>query len=307
MDYTLHQLRVFLKICKNQSVTKASEELFLTQPAVSLQLKKLQDQFPVPLTEVIGRKLHITEFGRDIEKAALKIVEEIEAIEYTAKLHKGILAGKLRISIVSTGKYVMPYFLSEFMEKFDAIDLTMDVTNKRQVIQDLENNNVDFSLVSVIPEKLNLSRIALLPNQLYLVGKSNPIDKKISAKKILSSRPLIFREQGSATRDFMEGFIKSNEISMYKNIELTSNEAVKQAVMAGIGYSIMPLIGIKNEIKNGDLEIIPCKGLPMVSEWNLVWLKEKKLSPPAQALMSFIAENKERIVNDNFLWYMNYV
>ena len=170
MNYTLHQLRVFLKVAENQSITKASEELCLTQPAVSIQLKKLQDQFSIPLTEVIGRKIYITDFGKEIAAAAENILNQVDAINYKTMQYKDQLAGKLRVSVASTGKYVMPYFLSGFMNAHRGVDLNMDVTNKTYVVKSLENNEVDFSLVSIIPDQLDIYQEPLLQNKLFLVG-----------------------------------------------------------------------------------------------------------------------------------------
>lgn len=132
MNYTLNQLQIFLKIVQTQSVTKASEELHLTQPAVSIQLRNFQDQFDIALTEVIGRKIYITDFGREIAEAAEQIIHQVYAINYKTMIYKGQLAGRLKISIVSTGKYVMPYFLSRFMQQHSGIELEMDVTNKQK-------------------------------------------------------------------------------------------------------------------------------------------------------------------------------
>ena len=116
MNYTFHQLQIFVKVCESSSVTRASEELFLTQPAVSIQLKKFQDQFDIPLVEHVGRKIFITDFGREICRVSMEILEKSEEIKYTSQQFSGLLAGKLSISIVSTGKYVMPYFLSDFIK-----------------------------------------------------------------------------------------------------------------------------------------------------------------------------------------------
>ncbi len=301
MNYTLNQLRIFSKIVDNQSITKASEELFLTQPAVSIQLKKFQDQFSVPLTEVVGRKLHITDFGYEIAEAAEKILNEIEAINYKTLAFQGQLAGKLKISVVSTGKYAMPYFLSKFMEQNRGIDLNMDVTNKTRVVESLENNEVDFSLVSVIPDHLDIERVSLMENKLYLVaGTRLELPEKISFRKLFEELPLIYREQGSATRQAMEQFISSKKISTYKKMELTSNEALKQAVIAGLGCSIMPLIGIKNALEQGDLRIIPVKGLPIITNWNLIWLKSKKLSPTAKAFLDHVKSEKDEVIRQFF-------
>ena len=145
MNYTLNQLRIFLKIAEKQRITKASEELHLTQPAVSIQLKNFQNQFPIPLTEVVGRQLFITDFGEEIAEAAKRILREVESINYKLLGFQGELAGKLKISVVSTGKYVMPYFLSGFIREHTGVDLIMDVTNKARVVESLEENEVDFA------------------------------------------------------------------------------------------------------------------------------------------------------------------
>ncbi|WP_439151152.1 LysR family transcriptional regulator [Winogradskyella sp.] len=307
MNYTLHQLQIFLKITQLKSITKASEALFLSQPAVSIQLKKFQDQFSIPLTEVVGRQLYVTDFGQEIAEAAENILNQVQAIDYKTMSFKGQVAGRLKISVVSTGKYVMPYFLSDFTNQNKGVDLIMDVTNKTSVVKSLEKNEVDFSLVSVIPDQLNLERIELMANKLYLVGGTKEkFNRKVSKKKIFETYPMLYREDGSATRNAMENFIASHNISTPKRMELTSNEALKQAVIAGLGYSIMPLIGINNELKNGDLEIIPFKGLPIVTNWNLVWQKSKNLSPTALAFLEFIKAEKDRIIKENFDWYEDY-
>lgn len=307
MNYTLHQLQIFLKISENQSITKASEELHLTQPAVSIQLKNFQAQFSIPLTEVVGRKLYVTDFGREIAVAAEKILNEVYAINYKTLAYQGELSGRLKISVVSTGKYVMPYFLSDFMKRNVGVDLIIDVTNKTRVVETLELNEVDFALVSVLPKKLKIDRIELMQNKLFFVGGNQIKFEKAPSKKMLfEDLPLIYREQGSATRNAMENFISRNKFPVRKKIELTSNEAVKQAVISGLGYSIMPLIGIKNEVKNNDVQIIPVKGLPISTTWNLIWLKSKKLSPAAMAYLDFIRMEKEGIINEKFDWIKNY-
>ncbi|MDC7998933.1 LysR substrate-binding domain-containing protein [Gilvibacter sediminis] len=307
MNYTLHQLQIFLKIAELKSITKASEALYLTQPAVSIQLKKFQDQFSIPLTEIVGRQLYVTDFGQEIAEAAQTILEQVEQINYKSQAFQGQISGKLKISIVSTAKYLMPYFLSEFMQQNPAVDLNMNVTNKATVVDSLENNEVDFAMVSVIPDQIKLERVELMQNKLFLVGgRRYESDGRPSGKKVLTELPLIYREKGSATRAAMEEFISKNKLPTYKKFSLQSNEALKQAVISGIGYSIMPLIGIKNDLSNGDLQIIPYKGLPVKTNWNLVWRSAKKLSPVAQAYLDYVNANKDRIINDTFDWFENY-
>lgn len=307
MNYTLNQLQIFLKIAQTQSVTKAAEELHLTQPAVSIQLKKFQDQFDIPLTESIGRNIYVTDFGFEIAHAAEKILEQVYDINYKMHAYRGQLVGKLKISVVSTGKYVMPYFLTDFMRLNTGVDLTLDVTNKSQVIESLDKNEVDFALISVLPQKLKVEQVDLIANKLYLVGNvNNHLKKKTYSADLLRELPLIFREKGSGTRDTMTRFFKEKNISVLKKMELTSNEAVKQAVIAGLGYSVMPLIGIRNELYNKQLTIIPVKGLPIQTTWSLIWLKGKEHTNVATALLSFIKEKKESIIHDHFRWYEDY-
>ena len=303
MNYTLHQLQIFYKIAEVQSITKASEELHLTQPAVSIQLKNFQDQFPIPLTEVVGRKLFITDFGKEIARASEKILNEVHAINYRTLAYQGALAGKLRISVVSTAKYVMPYFLSDFIRAHPGVELSMDVTNKARVVESMEANEIDFALVSVVPDKLRIDRVELMENRLFYVASPKlPLPRGAAKRALFESVPLIYREPGSATRNAMEQFIAQNRYEVRKKIELTSNEAVKQAVIAGLGASIMPLIGIKNELRNNDLRIVPVSGLPISTTWNLIWLQAKKLSPVARAYLEFINANKEAIIEDKFRW-----
>lgn len=307
MDYTLHQLQVFLKVAQKQSVTKAAEELYLTQPAVSIQLKNFQQQFDVPLTEVVGRKLYITDFGKEIALAAEKILDEVHAINFRNQAYKGQLAGRLKISVVSTGKYVMPYFLTDFLKRNQSVELLMDVTNKARVIESLERNEVDFSLISVFPENLSLDSEALMKNKLFVVANTEVrYNTGQYDWSIFESLPLIYREEGSGTRFTMEKYIIDNALPVRKKMELTSNEAVKQAVLAGLGCSIMPLIGIKNELSNGELQIIPVKGFSLESTWQIVWLKKKKLAPLAESFLSYVRKEKDRIVRERFEWYESY-
>ena len=304
MTYTLHQLEIFRTIAELQSVTKASEQLFLTQPAVSIQLKNFQAQFNLPLFEIVGRKLYITEFGEEISETAFNILEQVESIKYKSAIFEGKIAGKLNISIVSTAKYTMPYFLSDFIKTNEMVSLTMDVTNKMAVLRSLENNECDFAMVSTIPKKLNIDRIELMKNKLYFIANRNfnPSKKKVLLKDLNKSL-FIFREPGSATRLAMEKYLIKHKIAIQKKMELTSNEAVKQAIIAGLGISIMPIIGIKNELQNGDLQIIEMIDFPLETNWNLIWLKSKNLSLAAKAFKKHLEEHKDNIIKQHFTWF----
>lgn len=297
MNYTLNQLRVFHKIVERESVTRAAEELFMSQPAVSIQLKNFQDQFDLPLTEPNGRQIKITDFGFEIAQITAEALEQLTLLQYKTKEYKGVVRGKLRIASASTGKYVVPYFLTDFLNQHPGIDLQLDVTNKTQVIHALKAKQVDFAIISVLPKTLVVDEEILIANKLYMVN--NGVQDMIHS-------PLIFREQGSATRTEMENHYQTKKKTQRNRIELTSNEAVKQALLAGIGSSILPLIGIKNELLNGSLQIQPQKGLPIITQWRAVWLKEKQLSPAAEAYLSFLKNNKQQILEKHFGWYLDY-
>jgi DNA-binding transcriptional LysR family regulator len=305
MNYTLNQLRIFLKVVQLQSVTKASEELHLTQPAVSIQLKNFQDQFEISLTEIVGRKIYVTDYGREIAEAAEEIINQVNAINYKTLAYNGQLFGKIKISIVSTGKYVMPYFLTDFLRLHSGVELEMDVTNKNKVVKSLQNNEVDFALVSILPDKMQVDKIDLMQNKLFFVGNNEveSSNKKKDLDSIFNERPLIFRENGSGTRQAMERYIEKHSLKIDKKMELTSNEAVKQAILAGLGYSIMPLIGIRKEIQNNDLRIIPVKGMPIKTNWSLIWLKGKKHSPQALAYLEYLRKEKDEVIKKQFSWY----
>lgn len=301
MNYTLNQLQVFLKIVQTQSVTKAAAELNLTQPAVSIQLKNFQQQFDLPLTEVVGRKIYITDFGHSIAESAETILKEVHAIHYKNLAFKGQLSGKLRLSIVSTAQYIMPYFLVGFMNKHTGVELQMDVTNRAKVLESLENNSVDFALVSILPDNLSVNTLELLDNQLYLVGGRAILSTDaLDLHRLFERFPLIFRELGSGTRQALERFMEQHQLPVRRRWELTSNEAVKQAVIAGLGCSIMPLISIREELQANKLQIIPVQGLPIRTAWRLIWMKGKQLSPLATALLEYIASEKGKIAKRFF-------
>ncbi len=308
MNFTLQQLKVFMAVVENESVTKASEELHTTQPSVSIQLKNLQAQFDIPLTEIIGRKIYITDFGRELYQMADTILKHVSTIGYKSQSFRGMLSGRLKISVASTGKYVMPYYLKDFLKLNPSIDLVMDVTNKTKVVKSLENNEVDFALVSVLPENLEINQEILLPNKLFLTGAADmdlEVAKQLN-KSIFDSIPLIYREEGSGTRVTMQHYFQKANIVPHVKLELTSSEAVKQAVMAGLGFSIQSILSIKNELRQGEIKIIPVKGLPLIENWRLIWLKQKKMSVVAKAFLDFVQANKQAIYKERFSWIEGY-
>lgn len=290
MHYTLHQLQVFLKVAELGSVSKAAEALHLSQPAVSMQLRKLQEQFALPLTEMVGRQLFLTDFGREIAAAATPILEQVHAINYKTLAYQGQLTGQLRIMSVSTGKYIMPYLLSDFMYRYPGLELQYQVTNKQQVVAALEQNTIDLALVSLIPPNLALEKLPLVPNELQLVASPVLLQRAGTRhwQELLERQPLLFREAGSGTRQLMEEWLSSRGWSQPQRFELASNEAVKQAVLAGLGCSVMPLLGIKGELQRGEMQVIEAPGLPIFSQWSLVYARGKRLMPATTAFLNYV-------------------
>ncbi|MFM8569816.1 MAG: LysR family transcriptional regulator [Candidatus Kapaibacterium sp.] len=307
MNYTLHQLRIFHTISRTKSITKAAEELHLTQPAVSIQLRQFQEQFDVPLVEIVGRKLYVTDFGEEIARAAERILDEVYAIDFRTQSYKGRLSGRLRFSIVSTAQYFVPTLLSEFYRSHEGIEWQLDVTNKARVVESLERNEVDFAIMSILPESLKVETLELMENKLFVVSHTPVASRRKHADLAdLQDMPLIYRETGSGTRTLMERFAAQHDLPTRKKLELSSYEAVKQAVIAGLGASIIPLVGIRRELESKALHIIKVKGFPITSTWRLVWLASKRLSPAAAACLETMTNDRQRIVRRHFAWMNRY-
>ncbi len=303
MNYTLNQLRIFAMIAEKQSITKAAEALYLTQPAVSIQLKKFQDQFEVPLTQVVGKKIFITEFGHEIALAAQKILAEVYEIRHKAQAFKGLLTGKLSVAVVSTGANVLPYFLSGFLHQNPGVELRVDVSNKQKVVQAIVDHDVDCALISILPEAVELDAIELMENRLYLVGRAGDRLKVAQqSKDVISTLPLITREQGSGTRHMIEKYMEQNGLKAQQTLELTYGEAVKHAVLSGMGYAVLPLVTIKNELQNGSLEIIHLDGFPMRSIWSLVKPQSATSAPVVEAFWEYVGNQKGKIISEHFAW-----
>lgn len=301
MTYTLKQLEVFLKISQTSSITKTAKLLHLSQPAVSTQLKNFQAQFDLPLTELVKRKIYVTEFGLEVASAAKKILDEVQSLERKSLAYKGQLTGRLSISVVSTGKYLMPYFLRDFTDQHPAIELSIDVSNKSRVLESVEKNEVDFALIAHPLNDESLDSLYLLENKLFMfVSTHRSVPDKCSLEYLVSHLPFIYREEGSSTRQIMEMFIEGKQFSPSKQLELTSNEAVKQAVIAGLGCSILPIIGLVHELERNSVKIVPLPGLPIMSRWQIIWLKGKQHSPVATAFLSYLKLEKDRILQQYF-------
>lgn len=298
MNYTLKQLQIFLTVRKTKSVTKSAEELKLTQPAISIQLKNFQEQFELPLTEVIGRKIYITEFGNQVALAAEKILEQAHELTYISSTAKGNLTGKLIINSVSSGTYVLPEIIAGFMKKNPDVEIKFEFSNKEGIVTSLENNEIDFGLAYSSPENIHTENFKLFENKLSLFCSSKNYEEMNKSKKsIFDKFHYLERELGSYTRIASEMFLAKQKINPKKILEFSSNEGKKQALLAGIGFAIMPEVSVKRELKSGDIKMIKYPGLPIISSWQLIWPKGKNLSQTAVAFLDYVKKHQSEIAD----------
>ncbi len=302
MNISLHQLRIIQEIDLQRSITKASVALGMSQPAVSIQLKNLQDQFEVPLSEIIGKQIYITPFGMELVESAKKIFAEIEMIENRMMEMKGLLTGKIMISTVSTGKYLIPYLMADFMKIHPHLEMNLEVSNRLTVVSTLQENTADLALVSLIPEELDLDKIVLAENKWFLA--CSPENINAYRTEIENGRwdkiPFVLREKGSGTRMMMERFFTDLNISLKSKMEFATNEAVKQAVMAGLGASLLSNFSMSQEILDKRIAILEYPGLPLSANWALIWLKQKNQNPAVKAFLNWIEINKESVFKAHF-------
>lgn len=307
MNYTLHQLQVYVTVVKMKHISKAAEALHMTQPAVSIQLKNFLNQFDVPLIETINKRIHVTDAGYEVYELGRAILNEVEQIQHRMLARKGLLSGKISFVSVSTGKYIIPHFIAPFVKKYPHIEFKMDVRNRNRSLQMLQEQEADFALVSVLPEDLEVEEEWVMPNYLWLVASPESKEKYSKGKSFDPELPVIYREAGSGTRLTLERYISTTGIQPKVMLELESTEAIKQAVLAGLGFSILSLYSMRHELQSGEITLIKAPGFPLQTEWRIIWLKGKKLSPASEAFIRFIREEKERIKAYAFSWIKPYI
>ncbi len=290
MKYTLHQLEIFVRLSRTLSVTQAAEELNLSQPAVSIQLKNFQAHFPLPLTEIVHKRLYLTDFGRSVAQKAEEVLRSTQGVNQCLAVYQGEISGTLRLSTVSTGKYLAPYLLAPFAKAHPSVDISLSVSNKAHVMAQLAANEIDLALISIKPE-MWLAEFPVMDNEFVLVGATPPVSGEVWSPDRLASVSLLFREPGSATRQMMERYIQQHGINVKMRMELSSNEAIKQSILAGLGYSIMPKVSVLADLEQRNLFIQPVRGLPIRSYWSFVWPEGKKPNPQAQEFLDSVKAN----------------
>lgn len=290
MNYTLHQLKVFSEVAKKRSITKAAESLHMTQPAVSIQVKQLQESVDSPLIEIIGRKLYLTEAGEKLYKMQQAIEEHTEAFEAYVSDLKGGLTGNLSISAASTAKYFLPYLLGSFQEKYPKVKISLKVTNRNEVLQHLEQNEYHLAILTQLPDDSSIISTPFLKNPLVMAcPPDHPLaNKKQLHLKDLKKEAFIFREPGSGTRMVMEKLLKRAKIKPKIAMELGTNEAVKQAIMAGIGISLISKLSMYSELDTGKIDELDVVNYPVETHWHTLHRKDKVITRVLKNFMDFL-------------------
>lgn len=292
MNFTLHQLKVFGTVVRHRSMTKAANELHMTQPAVSIQIKQLQETIGIPMIEVIGRQLYLTEAGRHLYKMQQSVSNEMESFDATISQLKGGLEGNLTISAASTAKYFLPYLLGEFQKRYPKIQISLKVTNRDEVLDHLKENEYDLAILTQIPDDQSIDIIPFFENPLVICSApDHPLaDESDVHIQQLKNEPIIYREPGSGTRMVLERYLAEHGIVTKPTMELGTNEAVKQAIMGGIGISLISKLSLENELELNKISILDIQDLPIMTHWHAVSKKGKNLSPVTRNFLSFLQE-----------------
>ena len=298
MHFTLQQLKLFEAVSRNSSFTRAAEELFLTQPAVSIQIKRLEEQVGLPLFEVVGKKIFPTVAGKAMYKASVDILGRAEELKNTVEELKGEVKGPLQLSVVTTSKYFMPHLLGTFLQQYPEVEPKLKFTNRANVIERLINNEDDFVVMGQIPDDKNLETYPFLENILGIVAPPNhPLAKKKNIQlKELANERILEREIGSGTRFVFDNMMEKEGLKVEPYMELGSSEAIKQAVMAGLGIAVMSFYGLGLERAAGKLVLLDVEGFPVRRRWYVVHLKGKKLSLVAKTYLDFILEEGRKLI-----------
>ncbi len=298
LHLTFRQLSVFEAVARHLSYSRAAEELHLTQPAVSMQIKQLEENAGMPLFEQLGKKIYLTEAGRELSHYSRVIAQQLAEAESVLGELKGLQRGKLKISVASTANYFVPQLLAIFSQRFPTVTVSLDVTNRQALLAQLVSNEMDMAIMGQPPEGLHLVAESFMENPLVVIA---PVNHPLAAtKKIplarLQSETFLVREQGSGTRVAMERFFSKHGIQFQAGMEMSSNEAIKQAVQAGLGLGILSLHTIELELETKRLKVLDVKGFPIMRHWYVVHRKDKRLSTVAQAFKAFLLTEAKQIL-----------
>jgi len=303
MNITFRQMRLFLALADTGSVSAAARAMHVTQPTASMQLRDVADAVGLPLYDVISRKVHLTEAGKELARTVRQMTQEWDLFEQRMDAMKGLTRGRLRVAVVSTAKYFVPRLVGTFCRKHPKIDVSLEVLNRDGVVRRLRENLDDLYIMSMPPTDIDLEDQVFMPNFLVVVAASgDPITKrsKICLKDIARHR-FILREQGSGTRMAVDKPFRRKKFHPDVRLELGSNEAIKEAVAGGLGFGVISNHALHGHAKEHGVSVLEVDGFPIVSNWHIVHPKAKQLSPIATAFKGHLLQNAADAVRGK-LW-----
>lgn len=295
---TLRQLKVFEAIARHGSFTRASEELFLTQPTVSMQIKKLTDAVSQPLFEQVGKKIYMTAVGRELYRTCRDVFDSLDRFEMTVADMQGLKQGQLKLAVITTAEYFIPRLLGPFCQRYPGIDVTLEVFNREHILNRLSDNLDDLYILGQPPEGIAVEYYPFLENPLVVLGPpGHPLAKvKHVTLRQLAELPFIMREPGSGTRQAVQRLFDEYHIRINVRMELGSNEAIKQAIMGGLGVSALSRHTLTAEEATGDLVILRVEGFPIRRNWYVVYPGGKQLSTIARTFLEYLLNEGKHIV-----------
>ena len=302
MNITFRQLRLFLALEQTESVTKAARMMHITQPTASMQLKEMTENIGSPLFEVISKKIHLTGLGKEFAKTAREMTDRWEAFEQHATQMKGLTKGRLRVAVVSTAKYFVPKLLGSFCSKYPEVDISLEILNRDGVIRRVEDNSDDLYVMSRPPIHIDLEDQILMPNPLCMIAyKDHPLASKKNLRlQDLKHERFILRELGSGTRMSVDIHFKQKKFTPRLLLELGNNEAIKKAVASRLGVAVISIHALDQFDYDNEISVLKLQDFPINSQWHLVYLRGKQLSPIAKAFHEHVlSESKHFYINSN--------
>ncbi len=299
---TLHQLRVFEAAARHGSFTRAAEELFLTQPTISMQIKQLTKSVGIPLFEQVGKRLYLTEAGRELSATCQEIFNTLAQFEMKVADLKGLKQGQLRLAVITTAKYFIPRLLGSFCQLYPGIEISLQVTNHEGILERMTSNQDDLYIMSQIPEHLDINCEAFLENPLVVLA---PVNHPLASQKNipisrLSNEPFIMREPGSGTRRAVQKLFDENDVKVKVKLELGSNEAIKQAIAGGLGISVLSRHTLMPYAE--DLTVLDVEYFPIKRDWYMVYPNGKQLSIVARAYFEYLLEAAKQFASEKALY-----
>ena len=297
--WTLRQLDVFATVARTGSLTRAAAEVHLTQPAVSMQLRALEDSVGLPLVEPAGRGIRLTDAGHEFAAQVEEVLERIEHLEELAARWRGVRGGRIRLGVVSTAKYFVPRLIAHFLRAHPGVDFRLTIHNREQILGELRANTVDYVIMGRPPEDLDCVATPFAPNLLGIVAApGHPLSRRRNMKLAeLAAEPFIVREHGSGTRAAMERVFAAQRVKIRTSMEMASNESIKQAVIAGLGLGFLSLYTVRSELAWGGLALLDVEGLPVERQWYAVRRASRRLVPAAVEFGAFLEREAAALIN----------